>query len=168
MKFGDYLRDYLPITIGIMATLFIMWLLGLLVLRPLPAADLEPKVEVVQGPESFVTFNAWMQHLNTVNRANVAPTKKKSKPAEKPAQLLDPYFAKKHLRGDAWAAWALKYNERARDVGIDHWTEVIRGTTTHIETYQNSTTITTTPLFTRERYTGGIRTIYNPHCPPRE
>ena len=126
---------------------------------------------VIFGPESFESFDAWMQHLNTVNRADVVPAKKViiEKSVEKPvATLMDPYFAKKHLRGDAWAAWAIKHNERAREVGEDRRTEVIRGTTTRIESNRGNVTITTTPLLTHKIYTGGTRTIYNPYCPPQE
>jgi hypothetical protein len=135
----------------------------------LDAADLEPiEIEVIQGPESFVTFDAWMQHLQMVNPVEVAVPAKTPEPVRRPVALMDPYFAKKYLRGDAWVAWALQYNERAREVGAGQRTEVIRGTTTRVETHQGTTTITTTPRLTRERYSGGTRTIYNPYCPPRE
>jgi hypothetical protein len=164
MKFGDLLVRVLLVLGWIVVGL--MW--GQLTPH-LDAADLEPiEIEVVQGPESFVTFDAWMQHLQTVNQIEVAPAKT-PKLIEKPVALMDPYFAKKHLRGDAWAAWAIRYNERAREVGTgQRIEEVIRGTTTRIESNHGNVTITTTPRLTRKRYTGGTRTIYNPYCPPRE
>ncbi|MHC4702441.1 MAG: hypothetical protein ACYTFQ_17900 [Planctomycetota bacterium] len=121
------------------------------------AADLEPiEVEVVQGPESFVTFDAWMQHLNRVNRY---VDLNKAVVTKRPVALMDPYFAKKYLRGDAWAAWAIQYNERARNAA--------RGaTTTRINSgHGESVTITTA---TRPTYTARPLTIYNPYCPPRE
>jgi hypothetical protein len=135
----------------------------------LDAADLEPiEIEAIQGPESFVTFDAWMQHLNTVNRYVDLNRALVAKTPEQPVALMDPYFAKKYLRGDAWAAWAIRYNERAREVGAGQRTEVIRGTTTRVESNRGTTTITTTPPVTHKIYTSGPRTIYNPYCPPRE
>jgi hypothetical protein len=146
--------------------------LGLVFGRLIPhmeATDLDPiEIEVVQGPESFVTFNAWMQHLQMVNRYVDLNRAIVAKKPEQPVALMDPYFAKKYLRGDAWVAWALQYNERAREVGAGQRTEVIRGTTTRVETHRGTTTITTTPAVTRKIYTSGPRTIYNPYCPPRE
>jgi hypothetical protein len=164
MKFVDLLLRVLVVLVFVAV--------GLVFGRLIPhldAADLEPiEIEVVQGPESFVTFDAWMQHSQTVNRYVDLNRAIVAKKAERPVALMDPYFAKKYLRGDAWAAWALQYNERARKVGADQRTEVIRGTTTRVETIRGTTTITTTPQVTHKEYSGGPLTIYNPYCPPQE
>lgn len=120
-----------------------------------------PEVEaggvVIFGPESFESYDAWFQHLEVADQGEVITTLPRLPKTPPSPPLMDPYFAKKYLRGDAWAAWALKYNERARNAARED-------TTTQIESSNgDSVTITTTP---HKTYTARPLTIYNPFCPP--
>jgi hypothetical protein len=128
--------------------------------EPIPVQVLNP------GIPADIFETVWAQHWDIFGREDAIPAPTPGLIERPTATLMDPYFAKKYLRGDAWAAWAFQYNERAREVG--QRTEGIRGTTTHVETIRGTTTITTTPQVNRNEYSGGPLTIYNPYCPPLE
>ena len=101
---------------------------------------------------------AWIQHWNT---APVDAVKLEPIPESSPI-LVHPYFAEKHLEGDAWAAWAIAHN-RAQAGSGSYEDQLIQGRTTQIKRQGGQTTIITTPNRYRRVYTGLPLTIYNPY-----
>ena len=111
-------------------------------------------------------------------------------------RVLSPYFAKKYLRGDAWAAWAIEHNkqvienaERKRSELIitDSGMLILRdsrglqsaGPSLLIQEDRRKSFYDDRqrslydgrrkpPRFWRYQQSGGPVTIYNPYCPPRD
>lgn len=100
----------------------------------------------------------WVQHWDTQASAPQLEPIPESSPT-----LVHPYFAQKHLTGDAWAAWAIAYNRAQTDGSGSYADQLIEGRT-QIQRRPGQTTIITTPNRYRRVYTGGPLTIYNPYA----
>lgn len=111
-----------------------------------------------------------------------AETEQSAKPASREEQrILPPFFAKKYLRGDAWAAWAIEHNERAAEKAERNRRELIVTDSGMMMTLQGGRSTGTVPgtvlidggqrrppRFWRYQQSGGPVTIFNPYCPPRD